>query len=136
MAELAWRNRVLTTSLVAVFLLASRWLWPEPQTRAERQYLFVITLGYGHLIGACAFARRHAAGLVPAGVAPPLFWSFAAVSVANLFALYAWLSNLSAISFLPLLAVSMWHIVENDLALGRAYQKGLALGVLPRSLEE
>jgi hypothetical protein len=134
--SLVHRNRVLTTSLVAAFLLASRWLWPEPQTRADHQYLLVITLGYGHLIGAAVFSRRRAAGLVPAGVGPRLFWSFAAVSIANLFVLYAWLSNLSGIFFLPLLAVSMWHIVENDLALGRAYREGLALGALPLSLEE
>jgi len=130
------RNRVLTTSGVAAFLIASRWLWPESQTRADHQYLFVITLGYGHLIGAAVFSRRRAVGLVPAGVGPRLFWGFVAVSVANLFFFYAWLSNLSGIFFLPLLGVSMWHIVENDLALQRAYRRGLALGALPRSLEE
>jgi hypothetical protein len=34
---------------------------------------------------------------------------------------------------LPLLAVSAWHTVENDLAIGRAYSGGFRVGPLPRS---
>ena len=135
MASLAWSNRLVTASGVATFVLATRVLFPDPQIRAENQYLFVITLGYGHLIGAAAFSLRRMADLVPSGVSRRLFSAFVAVSVANLFALYAWLSNISTAFFLPLLAVSMWHIVENDLALGSAYAERLALGALPRSLE-
>jgi len=133
-ASLALRNRLATSSAVAGFLLATHALWPDPQARAERQYLFVITLGYGHLLGAALFGRRRTASLVPRGTPRPLHGAFVAASVANLFALYAWLSNASLAIFLPLLAVSLWHIVENDLALGRASQEGLALGALPRSL--
>jgi hypothetical protein len=132
---MARRNRLLTASLVASFLLATRALWPNPQVRAEHQYLLVITLGYGHLIGAAVFSHRRLRNLVPTGVSPRLFWAFVATTVADLFALYAWLSNVSILFFLPLLAVSLWHIVENDLALGRSDGEGLALGALLRRLD-
>ena len=131
----ASRSRLLTASLVASFVIATRALFPDPQVRAANQYLFVITFGYGHLIGAAVFSRRRLAGLVPAGVSPRLFWIFVGVSIANLFALYAWLSNVSILFFFPLLAVSLWHIVENDLVLAGASRNHLALGALPRSLE-
>ncbi|HTY17706.1 MAG TPA: hypothetical protein VMH82_08255 [Myxococcota bacterium] len=129
------RNRLLTASVVASFVIVTRTLFPDPQIRAANQYLFVITLGYGHLIGAAVFSRRRLAGLVPAGVPPRLFWAFVGVSIANLFALYAWLSNVSTLFFFPLLGVSLWHIVENDLALAGPSRNHLALGALPRSLE-
>jgi hypothetical protein len=133
MASLARRNRLATGAFVAGFLLATHALWPDPQARVERQYLFVITLGYGHLIGAAVFSRQRLARLMPAGVSSRLFELFVVASVLDLFALYAWLSNVSLAFFLPLLAVSLWHIVENDLALGRAYGERLALDGLPRS---
>jgi len=135
MASLARRNRLVTAGLVAAFLLATHAQWPDPQARSERQYLFVIALGYGHLIGAAVFGRQRTRRLAPAGVSPRLFKLFVGVGVLNLFALYAWLSNVWLAFFLPLLAVSLWHIVENDLALGRAYGERLALGGLPRSRE-
>ena len=135
MASPAWSHRLLTSSLVASFLALAHALWPDAEARAENQYLFVITLGYGHLIGAAVFSRRRLRELAPVGVSPRLFGCFAAVGVANLFALYAWLSNVSVAFFLSLLSVSLWHIVENDLALESAYDRELALGALPRGLD-
>ena len=134
MASFALRNRLVTSIAVAAFLLATHALWADSQVRAERQYLFVITLGYGHLLGAAVFGRRRIAELVPPAAPRSLTAAFVAVGLTDLFALYAWLSNISLAIFLPLLAGSLWHIAENDLALGRADREGLALGALPRSL--
>jgi hypothetical protein len=134
MASAAWRARILTASLVGGFVAATHALWPEPRLRAERQYLLVITLGYGHLIGAASLARRRRVRARPAGPSRLLVRVAVFVGALDLFALYAWLSIRSAAFLLALLAASLWHIVENDLALARAYRGSLALGALPLSL--
>jgi len=130
----AWRNRGTSTGLVAAFLLATRGMLPEPDARAFWQYLFTITLGYGHLIGALVFgSARHTAAGDGAG-AGALRRAFAVTSTLTLFAAYTWALNQVELLFIPLLALSVWHTVENDLGLARAYQAGLRLGPLPRSL--
>jgi hypothetical protein len=130
-------NRRLTLFLVAVSLCLSHVLWPDPGDRATAQYAFVLTLGYGHLIGAAMGGRRRSSTR-PEYVSPGSWRIFCIVTAATLFAAYfALLDRVSASDFLavvsPLLALSVWHTVENDLALARAYDRGFALGPIPRT---
>jgi hypothetical protein len=121
----ALRFRLVTLGVVAAFLGVSHLACREPEARSYGQYLFVITLGYGHLLGAALGARGGAR-------ASPLNRALVAVTMATGFALYragvaAWPGLAVA-----LLAVSVWHFTENDVALARALQTGVALGPLPR----
>lgn len=131
----ARRNRAVTASLVLAVVGGSRLALPDPELRAEGLALAVLSLGYGHLLGAFVFARRAAR---ERGTERPdwLERSSWAVGLLTLFVAYA-----SALSMLPglallLLAISTWHTVENDLELERAYARGLRLGPLPRSGSE
>ena len=137
-AVLAARYRVVSLVAVAAFGCLLRGLVPESAARDGASYLAVITVGYGHLGGAAYFSlgrlRR------PAGVSLPLLALFAVGSVATLFAAWSWLANagMAFLSpyllwiFFSLFAVSTWHVIENDLALARAYRSGLRLGGLSR----
>ncbi len=133
METLAWRNRAVTVSCVCAFLALSRMLVEDPWLRAERQYLFVITLGYGHLVGAAVFARRRMTDLVPTWFPRRVVGAAVAIGVVDLFLIYAWATQVSLASFLPVLVVSIWHVVENDLALRRAYATQSGMGPVPRS---
>jgi hypothetical protein len=135
----AFCNRVATALLVAATLLAFRVLWPGAGARAEAQYAFVLTLGYGHLLGA-AIVRRRGASRRPRGVSTGLWRAFCAISVATLFAAYFSVLDLfPASGFLifasPLLAISVWHTVENDLAIARAYRHRLVLDPIARETQ-
>jgi hypothetical protein len=132
----AWRNRLVTAGLVAGCLSAFALGLPDRNARDQGLYLFVITLGYGHLIGALVFARHRLSALRPRSVAPSLFWALLAVTMTNVFVLYAWAGRSTSAVFVPLLAVSVWHIAENDLELARAYRHGLRLGPIARGLPE
>jgi hypothetical protein len=129
----AWRNRGISAALVAACLLASRGWIPDAESRAFWQYLFTITLGYGHLIGAWWFAAARRRDARPAPDAAALRRTFVLSSVLTLFAAYTWALNQVELLFIPLLAVSVWHTAENDLGLARAYRAGLRLGPLPRA---
>lgn len=130
------RNRTRTAGLVAgVLVLSHAWL-SDPEQRAGYQYVFTITLGYGHLIGGLVFARARLAQLRVPGVPPPLLGAFAVVSTLMLFVAYTWVLHREPWIFAVLLGVSVWHIVENDVALGRAYANGLRLGPLSRSPDD
>lgn len=132
--RLTWRNRTATTAVVLAFLFAARGLWPDPIDRAQVQYVFVITLGYGHLIGGAVFSLRRLERLARANAPGALISAFLLVTLATLFAGYGLLLNAWRSLLFPLFAVSIWHIVENDLALERAYRHRLQLGPLPRDL--
>ena len=124
MSPLAFR--LLTSGIVVAFLVVTHVALPDAEVRAQRQYQFVIALGYGHLLGA-------ALGPLRAGARSPLAAAFAAASIATAFALYvegvaAW----PGLTFV-LLALSVWHFTENDAALARALESGDALGGLPRN---
>jgi hypothetical protein len=125
-----WQNRVVSSLGVLCFVGVLREIAPDPARRAVWLYLVALPIGYGHLIGGLWFARRRLAGLVPQGVSRGLFAAFALVSVANLFAAYTWALHSPAAAplvLVPMLLFSAWHIVENDLALGRSYREGLEL---------
>jgi hypothetical protein len=119
--------RLVTVSVVAAFLVVSHLASREAEARSYGQYLFVITLGYGHLLGAALGARR-------AARASPLSRAFVAATIASGFALYvegvtAW----PGLAF-ALLALSVWHFTENDVALARALRTGATLEPLRRDV--
>jgi membrane protease YdiL (CAAX protease family) len=122
----AWANRAATVVLVALFLVVTRLWLPDPETRARWQYFFVVTLGYGHLLGAAVFAHLRRPR-------DPVRAAFVATSALTLLFAYAWLAERIEGFFLPLLFASIWHTVENDLALGAAYRNGLRHGALARA---
>jgi len=126
----------MTLSSVVGFLVMTGVLVPKPETRATYQYLFVISLGYGHLIGGAYFARHRIASLAPRQVPGSLFWAWVVLGILNLFALYGWVASYLSLAFAPLVAVSVWHTVENDLALARAYEKNLSLTPVLRGWAE
>jgi len=133
MASLTWRNRAVTVSCVCGFLAITRMLIEDPWLRAERQYLFVITLGYGHLLGAAVFARQRMANLIPARFSRRRAGAAIGLAVLDLFVVYAWATHVTLAVFLPMLVVSVWHVVENDLFLRRAYTGPIGMGPVPRS---
>jgi hypothetical protein len=126
-----WRNRTTSLGLVVAFLLGTHAWIPDAELRASIQYLCVVTLGYGHLLGAVALRRsRRGAWTQPPPLLVDAFWASTALTG---FAAYAWaVARLPAL-ILPLLAVSAWHTVENDLAIGRAYANGLRVEAMPRT---
>jgi hypothetical protein len=87
----------------------------------------VITLGYGHLIGAALPALRRAAARGPLACAAGVG------AAATAFALYATAARAWPPLALGLAAVSVWHIAENDAALARALRAGGPLPGLPRA---
>jgi hypothetical protein len=112
------RPRLLSALLVAAFLAATRAAFPEGEARAPVQYALVITLGYGHLIGAALPALRRAAAR------GPLACAFRLVAAASAFALYAAAVAAWPKLVLALAALSLWHIAENDAAMARALRAG------------
>jgi hypothetical protein len=121
--------RLITLGFVAAFVALTHAAIPGAEERTQRQYLFVIALGYGHLIGAALGTRRP-------GARSRLALGFAGVTLATAFALY--LEGVAAWPGLAfaLLALSVWHFTENDVALARALATGTAPGPLPRRARE
>lgn len=131
------RNRSLALAVVGAFLGLLRWVAPEPEQRVVWLYLIALPLGYGHIIGAAAFSRARWKCEGAQGASRLLFAAFVCSSLLSLFAAYAWALRSPALQPLmlaPILLVFGWHIVENDLALGRGYRAGLRLGPVTRSL--
>lgn len=118
----AARNRARSAALVAAWLAAAGLLFPDGARRAEAHYLLVATLGYGHLIGAL---RPRGRGARPRGA---LRAAYVALAIANGLLAYALLLERWPALVLVLLAASVWHSAENDLALDAAYAAGRRLG--------
>lgn len=114
-------------------LLALRLLFPDRGDRAEITYLFVLTLGYGHLIGPLVLGRRSARRWRPAGVPVWLGGAFAGGAIATGFAAYALALAEWPALVLPMLGLATWHAFENDVALGDAYARGMRMGPVPRA---
>jgi hypothetical protein len=125
----AGRNRATSAAAVAAYLLAARVAAPGEAERAALHYAVVATLGYGHLVGALR--------PVPAGSGAPRALGAACrlLAVANAVLLGALAIERCPSLVLVLLGVSLWHAVENDLALADAYDRGHRPGPLPRSLD-
>lgn len=120
----------VTTLTVGAFLVTTHYAWPDPGERALAQYRLVIAFGYGHLIGAVAFASHRLRGWVPANVPPALLWSFVLVNVAIAFTGYATAVTRHPQLVSVMLGVSMWHIVENDQTIRRSLREGRGWGPL------
>jgi len=131
------RNRALALAIVVAFLGLLRWLAADAEERVAWLYLVALPLGYGHLIGAALFSRsRTRRPNAPVG-SRLLSSAFVVSTVLTLLAIYTWalhVRRLQAFVLIPMLLLSAWHIVENDLALGRAYRNVLRLGPVTRAL--
>jgi hypothetical protein len=125
------RNRLISIALVGSVLAAVQAVAGDRDQKREWQYLIALGMAYGHLVGAALFsARRQRPSPLPR-IGRLLIGSFSAVSLLVLLGLYAsalHVERLRAPLLLAMLVVSLWHIVENDFALGRAYRGGMQLG--------
>jgi uncharacterized protein YjeT (DUF2065 family) len=120
---------------VALFLGLLHGVAPDAARREAWAYLIALPLGYGHLIGGVLASRARYRALVPDGVSPRACAAFVALGVLGLLAAYTRALQSPLLRpwvLAPMLVVSAWHIAENDLALSRAYRRGLALGPVGR----
>jgi hypothetical protein len=131
-----WRNRVLALAAVTGCLGLVRWLAPAPAERAVWLYLVAFPLGYGHVVGAAVFARSRLPRSRDPTLTGLLRTAFGGTSALTLFAAYAWAlrsPSLQPFVLTPILLLFAWHIVENDLALGRAYRDSMRMGPVARA---
>lgn len=135
--RLAWRNRALSALVVAASLGGSRLAIADPVRRAACEQSVIVALGFAHLLAAWAFSRvRDGAGAPrpgPGWLATPLLGS----ASLGLFAAF-WLVFGPALQgetrfLLPFVVANVWHVVENDLALARAYGRRARLAPLGSS---
>ena len=124
----AGRNRTASVAAVALYLLAARSALPGEAERAALHYAVVAALGYGHLLGA---ARLPCAG----GWSGALRSACLLLAGANAVLLGGLALERWPALVLVLLGVSLWHVVENDLALADAYARAQRPGPLPRGLD-
>lgn len=133
------RNRVLALAVVGAFLGLLRWAAPAPAERAVWLYLVALPLGYGHVIGAAVFSRSRTGRSQASRSSKFLSAAFVGSSLVTLAILYSWALRLPALQpfvLAPVLLLFGWHIVENDIALGRSYACGLRLGSLLRGTRQ
>ena len=123
----AWRNRAASLGLAFATVLAARSLAPEPEQRAVLLYTVVVLLGYGHLLGAAWFAAARSPRRSAIGAFRQSVWIGAA------FASYLAVLESFPLAVLPLLAISTWHTVENDLVLGATCARPRGAAPLPRT---
>ena len=124
--------RLASAALVGAWLAGARLLQPDPVLRAAVHYLVVATLGYGHLLGATRLGRGGAPGDAR-GPGAALLALAPILLVASFAPLYAAFAARWPAVVVAMLAVSVWHAVENDAVLGVALRSGPRLGPLPRS---
>jgi hypothetical protein len=126
-------RRIGSALIVLVFVAGLRMVSPAQDARTVWLYLVALPIGYAHLIGGMWFARARIGERLPRDLPAGLVAASALVFLANLLAAYSWALRepaLLAWVLVPMLLVSAWHIVENDLALAEAYRSGLQLGAL------
>lgn len=116
------RNRLQSITAVGLLLGLAHALWPDPGERSAWIYRGVTTFGYGHLIGAAWFGRRRFGALRPQGIRPALWRAFVLTTIAVSLGVYASSLELAPGLVLFFFGVSVWHIAENDFALGDAYR--------------
>ena len=100
--------------------------------RAQATYLFVLTLGYGHLVGAVVFARERLPAWRPAGIPRGLGPAFAATGLLCSFGAYVLALQSWPMLILPMLGLATWHAFENDARLPSAYAAGFRMGPIAR----
>ena len=119
-----WDPRLPALAAVAALTGLIRWLASDSAQREAWTLLLALPLGYGHLVGGVV-ARRRPRGAMRGA----LGWDRVALASGwlSVFALYTHLLQdpwLRPWVTAPLLALSAWHILENDRALGRAHRAG------------
>ncbi len=108
-------RRLVAAVAVGLYLLGLHLATRDPAERELWAYLLSLPLGYAHLLGALMVGRRRRPHALRAGL-------FAGLTLLLLFGIYAQLLRdplLRPWVLAPLLLLSAWHIVENDLALAR-----------------
>lgn len=92
--------------------------WPRDSlARAEALVVGVLALGYGHLLGAAWLAWPRLRQAAPRHVPGPVFALWLGTGALAALAVYGWAAARAPWLPLALLALSVWHTVENDLAL-------------------
>ena len=149
--RLAWRNRFVSLTCVGIYLGLIHAFVYDPVLREKINYGVVITLGYGHLVGAAFFSRKRMADklmgttrsvavhLQPIGLdfnrwSPSLQHGVSSLCfVAFMSLLYisylALLRHIPA-AWLPMLAISIWHSIENNQCLKETYRAQIRLPAL------
>jgi hypothetical protein len=132
MLRSATRNRLISLAAVIAYMTAASALAEDADQRAALHSIVVITLGYGHLIGAFWSSRRRrhpgassdAPGQRSGRVADRKRRALAMLAFAGVVSAFVVFSGSLATHLavvLCLLAVSAWHTAENDFALEQRY---------------
>jgi hypothetical protein len=128
-----WRNRLTSIALVGLVLASVQWSADDRDQKLQWQYLIALGMAYGHIGGAALFSLpRYRLSSIPL-TDRLLIGSFSVVSVLVLLGIYASAIQVIALQaplLLAMLVVSLWHIIENDLELARAYRSGMQLGAI------
>ncbi len=120
---------------VLLLLALARIAYPDTHARAEALCLLILPLGYGHLLGALLSTRAPDSKRATPRLRPSRPLLSASILAAG-FGLYAaLLSAHPMLALVPLLAISSWHIVENDLSAGRSLSLAPRLGPMPRDVD-
>jgi hypothetical protein len=128
----SWRIRGASALGALGTVLALRSLLPLEHSE-QGAYLFVTTFGYGHLLGASFGGRRASAR---ADMHSRLLrGAFVVTSLASLQAAFTGVLAAAPWIVLPMLYASLWHIVENDVAIQGSARAGLSALPFPRSRE-
>ncbi len=122
--------RLASAGIVLLALGGARWAIPDPAERATALYLFVVTLGYGHLLGGAVFGWERLASRVPGLLRSGRGQAFALSTLALLLVAWLWALGVWPTLMAPLLVVSVWHAVENDLAWERDGRGVVGIGTL------
>ncbi|MBW2695878.1 MAG: hypothetical protein JRE70_05350 [Deltaproteobacteria bacterium] len=142
----AWRNRALSALCVGGYLTAAGVFVPDASLRSELHYALVITIGYGHLVGAAIFSSDRIGAAIRSAATPawlrsgravltPIVWALALLASTLLFGAYVRALVHTPEIVLMLLAISTWHTVENDQALTSIYARERRTGPLPRAVD-
>ena len=150
---LARRNQVVSLLIVGLYLGLVHMLVDDSLLRAKINYAVVITLGYGHLVGAAYFARKRLAnklvgptrylvahtgraGIRLARSSPStqhFAWLLFFMGTLGLaYAGYLAVLTQNPGLWLVMLAIATWHSVENSQSLEGAYRSQLQMPPLAR----
>jgi hypothetical protein len=121
----AARLRLGALALVAVLVIGLRALAPDPGARRASLLLVALGLGYGHQLAALRFGSRRRKTL------DRLLVGVTTLSAALAFAA-ALASGAAAWLLVALAWLAAWHVLENDVAGGRARGSGRRLPPLSR----
>ena len=128
MTAFVWRVRLATLCSVAALVLAIRALTPDPGMRRATLLLAALGVGYGHQLGAFAFARRRARSALDR-----LLLATTALSLGLAFAL-ALASPAAPWLLVALAGLAAWHVIENDVAQANAAPGRAGLPPLSRGV--